>query len=119
MKFLSALFGFLICSIAAIFALSNRQSVTFSLWPFDVAITAPLFMMTLGAFALGLLFGGVFVWFGSISHRLMARRLGKSVELLGDKIQELERELAPHRARLAAEQSETPSKINWKFWRKR
>lgn len=116
MKILSALLGFILIIVALIFALSNRQNVELSLWPFDVMIAAPLYIMTLGALGFGLLLGGGFVWLGTLQHKYKARHLAKDVVTLSDKILQLEEELKPHRARLAAE---TPPRIagpKWRFW---
>jgi putative membrane protein len=116
MKLLSAILGFVIFLAALVFALSNRQNVTLSLWPFDVEATAPLYLMTLGVFALGLLFGGAFVGLGAIPRRFRMRRLGKDVTRLGNRLLELERELEQHRARSAAEQTLSLPKPKWRFW---
>ena len=117
MKFLSALLGLLIFVASLIFALSNRQSVTVNLWPFDLEMTAPLYIMTLGALAVGLLIGSFYIWLTALPHRFTARRLGKDVTLLSGKIVELERELEPHRARSKEAHLLLPPP-RWKFWKK-
>jgi uncharacterized integral membrane protein len=90
MKILSALFGLLIFLAALVFALSNQQNVTASLWPFGVEIETPLYVMTLGALAAGLLIGGLFIWLTALPHRFLARRLGKDVVVLSNRLLELE-----------------------------
>jgi len=117
MKFLSALLGLLIFVASLIFALSNQQSVTVNLWPFDLEMTAPLYVMTLGALAVGLLVGSFYIWLTALPHRFTARRLGKDLALLTAKIVELEHELEPHRAREKDSQLLLPSP-RWKFWKK-
>jgi len=117
MKFFSALLGFLIFVAALVFALSNRQSIAVSLWPFDVDVLMPLYLIVLGSLALGALFGGGFIWIGTLQHRFLARRLGKDVVLLSDKLNELERELAQLRA-AASSHAPLLTSSKWRFWEK-
>ena len=117
MKILSSLFGIALFLACMVFALSNRQNVTVSLWPFDADVTMPMYLVVLGSLGTGLFFGGLFIWLGSLSHRFLARRLGKDVVVLSDKIQELEHELEQHRARMASQG--TPPLLTgskWRFW---
>ncbi len=125
MQILSALLGFLVFLISLVFALSNQQSVSVSLWPFDDDITAPLYILTLGSLAVGLVLGGFFVWLTVLPHRFRARRLGKDVTLLSGKILELEREVEQHREATRARQDQqrvtavkTPllTGPKWRFW---
>ena len=55
----------------------NRKPVTLGLNPFDansgLAIEAPLFLFLLGAFALGLVVGGLATWLGQGKWRKTAR----------------------------------------------
>ncbi len=116
MKFLSALLSFIILAASVLFALSNRQSVTVSLWPFDVEIIASLYVMVLGALALGLVAGGFIMWLGALRHRFAARRLGKDVVLLSDRLMHAERELEQHRARLGETDKPQITGSKWRFW---
>ena len=116
MRFLSALLGALVAILSLIFALSNRQGVTVSLWPFDLEIAAPLYIMTLGALMAGLLIGGFYVWLTALPHRFSARRLGKDVTLMSGKILELERELEQHRARDATHEAPALGGFKRRFW---
>lgn len=116
MKFFSALLSLLLLIVSLIFAVSNRQSVTVSLWPFDLEIAAPLFIMTLGALGLGLVLGGFFVWLNYLPHRFMARRLGKDVVALSNRLLETERELEQHRAHARSGEPPLLSGSKWRFW---
>ena len=95
MTFFSSLLGMAFLFVSLCFALSNRQSVTVSLWPFDIAITAPLFLLTLGFLLMGLLLGGVMVWFSCMPHRLAARRLRKDVTRLEKEVGTLQQQIIP------------------------
>ena len=59
-------------------AVVNRKPVTFILNPLDassgVGIEAPFFLFLLGAFAVGLLVGGVATWYGQGKWRAKARK---------------------------------------------
>lgn len=115
MRLIGAILGFLLFLLGIGFAFANKQNVTVSLWPFGVEMTAPLYIVTLGALILGVLFGGLFVWIGMLPHRFKARRLGKDMAILSDKMVEMERELETHRIR----PSPPPSLLarpKWRFW---
>jgi uncharacterized integral membrane protein len=73
--------------VAVIFAIANREAVTLDLWPLEISIQAPLFILTLGSVAIGLFAGGVTVWFSGGHTRRQARAARR-------KVAELERELA-------------------------
>lgn len=116
MKLISAIFGFFILVVLLIFALSNRQSVSVSLWPFDVEIGASVFILVLGSLAIGMLLGGGLIWLQHLPHRFRARRLGKDVVVLSDRVLELEREL--EQLRPPEPEKKTPLLIGtkWRFW---
>jgi uncharacterized integral membrane protein len=73
--------------VAVIFAIANRESVMLDLWPLEISIQAPLFILVLGSVAVGLFAGGVAVWFSGGHTRRQARAARRQVA-------ELERELA-------------------------
>lgn len=77
--------------VLVLFALSNRQDVTLGLWPTDLALTAPLSVVILGAMAIAFLVGAVLVWVPSLAVRCRARRF--------------QREALALQARLAARES--------------
>jgi uncharacterized integral membrane protein len=118
MKVLSAITGFVLLLVILVFTLSNKQAAAVSLWPFDLEITAPLSLWMLGSLGSGLLFGSLFVWLGALPHRLRARRLGKDIIAISDRLLQAERELERHRAK--AGKTETPllAGSKWRFWEK-
>lgn len=73
--------------VAVIFAIANREAVKLDLWPLEISIQAPLFILVLGSVAVGLFAGGVAVWFSGGHTRRQARAARRQVA-------ELERELA-------------------------
>ncbi len=77
-RFLTWLFALPIGIVVVALAVANRRPVTLSLDPFRpddpaLAVTLPLFLPILGAVVLGVVLGGVAVWFGQGKHRKAAR----------------------------------------------
>ena len=58
-----------------VFAVANRGAVLVSLWPFGIDIGLPLFLLVLGALAVGLVIGAFLTWVRLIAwkHRARAR----------------------------------------------
>ncbi|MCK8785180.1 LapA family protein [Roseomonas sp. NAR14] len=68
------LFGpFLVLLI--LFALSNRQEVQLTLWPFDYAYAVPLSFAVLAVAALSFLIGAAVAWIASLPYRRRARQM--------------------------------------------
>ena len=68
-----------VATIALLFALANRGWVTVSIDPFSQAAPAyavelPLFLVMFGALIIGVLIGGVAVWFGRLRWQMAAHR---------------------------------------------
>lgn len=74
MKILSWVIGLPIAVLAIIFAVSNRGGVLVDLWPLPWEVTLPLYLLVLGALALGLVIGAAIAWFAGGSARARARR---------------------------------------------
>jgi lipopolysaccharide assembly protein A len=81
--------------LLALFAGSNRELVTLSLWPTDFSMTLPLSLAVLGAAGLAFPCGGLLVWIGTIRQRRQLRRTEEAVRLLEDQIRALNARLAP------------------------
>ena len=90
----------------------NRKPVTLGLNPFDAgsgfAIEAPFFLFLLGAFALGLLIGGLATWLSQGKWRKTARVEAREASTWRRQADRLEKELEgrdarPVRVRLAAD----------------
>lgn len=59
--------------VLVVFAVVNRQSVTLDLWPLDMSLRLPLFILLLGSLFVGLLVGGTAAWLSAGSTRRRAR----------------------------------------------
>jgi hypothetical protein len=94
-------------------AVVNRKSVEFVLDPFggaepNFSLQAPLFLFLLGAFALGLIAGGIATWFGQGKWRRTARVEAREARQWRRQADRLEKELegfspASNRPRLTAD----------------
>src|SRR5215510_6753710 len=94
-------------------AVVNRAETTLILDPFggsqgSYGLSAPFFLFLLGAFALGLVVGGIATWFRQGKWRRTAREGARETRELRQQTDRLERELegagvAPHRPRLAVD----------------
>jgi hypothetical protein len=90
----------------------NRRPVTLGLNPFDansgLTLEAPLFIFLLGAFALGLVVGGLATWIGQGKWRKTARVEAREASTWRRQADRLEKELEgldarQRRVRLAAD----------------
>ncbi len=96
MRLVFWLFLLIISIAAALFAVSNRTPVELGFWPFPVAISAPIYLVTLSALGVGLLFGWALGWLAAAKSRRERRRLAKALAAC-------EAELADARAAKAKE----------------
>ncbi len=87
MRLLSWLVIALLALFAVVFAVSNRDVVTLTLWPFPFALTTQLYLVVLLTVLFGLLVGLLIGWIASWRVRRAAR-------LRARRIEDLERELA-------------------------
>jgi len=94
-------------------AVVNRKPTILILDPFGgaearLSLEAPLFLFLLGAFALGLIIGGIATWLGQGKWRRTARAQSREARDLRHQASQLEKELegsqsAPQRVRLPAD----------------
>ncbi|WP_417830116.1 LapA family protein [Thalassospira sp.] len=66
--------------LIAVFAVSNREPVTLSLWPLPFEIDLPLFLPIMVALLIGLGFGFAFEWLLQGKHRRAARRMDSELK---------------------------------------
>jgi putative membrane protein len=69
--------------VLAVFAVANRDDVALSLWPFDVQMQLPLFVLALGTLALGLLIGAFLMWIPLLGWRHRAYAETRRADRLG------------------------------------
>ena len=102
MKFVSWILTLLVLLLAVSFALKNQQNTTLNLWPADIVVEAPLYLVSLGTLFVGLLLGAMIVWISHLPRRLETRRLRRDIAKLREKIEDMNATL-PH-----AENSDAP-----------
>jgi putative membrane protein len=96
MKYLWWVVLAIVAIVLILFAISNRQTVSLSLWLLPgAAIEMPLYLLVLGTLLLGFIVGELTGWIGGWRWRREARR-GR------ERIAMLEREIEAERARRAA-----------------
>lgn len=78
-RILSWLVSTLLTITFLIFALSNRDVVSLSFWPFTTTVTAPLYLIFLGTLFVAFFSGIVVMWVQQHKHRAEANRLRKQL----------------------------------------
>ena len=73
MRIFSWLIGLPLAVLVVIFALSNRQSATLAMWPFDDGIILPAYLTVLGPLLIGLVVGMLLSGVGTVRARAAAR----------------------------------------------
>jgi uncharacterized integral membrane protein len=81
--------------LLVIFAISNRQTVEVTFWPFPVVIDSALSLIVLGAVVIAFLAGQFLAWLGAQRWRHEARAKQRRIEAL-------ERELAATQTQLTS-----------------
>jgi uncharacterized integral membrane protein len=100
-----------VATVALLFALANRRRVTVSLDPFSTeapayALDLPMFLVIFAALILGVIIGGISVWFGKMHWRMAAHRAEKELARL--KAQRTEFEVRARGQAYGAERSLLP-----------
>ncbi len=81
--------------LLVLFALSNPQPVRLTIWPFDLALEAPLSLAVLLSMAVAFLIGALIAWLGTLAAIARARRAEEKVRLLDAQVNELKARLPP------------------------
>jgi putative membrane protein len=90
--------------VLALFAASNRESVTLGLWPLPFVVSLPLYLVIMSALLIGFIAGIVVAWIRGQRRRREIRRRGR-------RITALERELAATQAQLPAAEESAPARL--------
>ena len=80
---------FLLVTVAIAFATSNEALINLYLWPFDRALTAPIWLVVISSFIIGGLFSSTLLWAQWITIRTKLWRLQRKLnKLKAEKIQQ-------------------------------
>lgn len=86
MRFIGRLLWLIITVITVIFgmvfATSNNLAINLTLWPFESALSMPVWLLVLSVFGAGVLIGGTFVWLSTFAIRARNWRLQQNVKKL-------------------------------------
>ena len=93
-----------VAAALALFAASNRESVTLGVWPLPYILDLPLYLAILAALLIGFLSGVLAAWIAGRCRRREIRRRGR-------RIAALERELAVTQARLPDPGESAPARL--------
>lgn len=104
MKLLFWIVVALVAAVLALFAASNRESVTLGLWPLPFIIGLPLYLAILATLVIGFVAGIVAAWVAGARRRREIRRRGR-------RIAALERELAATQARFPGAGESPPARL--------
>ncbi|MFA5040992.1 MAG: LapA family protein [Bdellovibrionales bacterium] len=82
MRIFSGALGLIILVLVLSFALSNKQDVVVTMWPFKDSLQTPLYAVALVPLALGFLLGTIQGWIANFSFRMKARKASKELNSL-------------------------------------
>lgn len=80
--------------VIIVFAVANRHFVPLDLWPFEVAVEAPVFVLVLGSMLIGFLAGALVMWLSGGKQRRQARAARGQVAKLERQVQRQSQERA-------------------------
>ncbi len=82
MKYLRWIVTLPLAVAIVVFSVNNRVPAFVDPWPFGEALTIPLYILVLGAAAIGFLAGSVLQWLGNAPGRLQSRRKSGQINKL-------------------------------------
>lgn len=87
-----------ILALVGAFAAINHDPVTLRLWPLPYEMVIPVYGAVLGAFALGFLIAGLWVWLAALPARIGRRRHARHEKKLEEDVIRLREELEKTKA---------------------
>ena len=75
--------------VMVVFALSNRDPVSLSLFPTDISVEMPLSLAILAGMGIGFFLGGFRVWTASFRHRRAASKAEETIRLMETKLADM------------------------------
>lgn len=78
--------------LIVVFVLSNRQIVEIDVWPLELSLAGPLYLVMILALVLGFVIGVAAMWVSAGSSRKRARQAERQVRSLDAEVARLKRE---------------------------
>ncbi|WOC15812.1 lipopolysaccharide assembly protein LapA domain-containing protein [Pseudochrobactrum sp. MP213Fo] len=105
-RFVTLIIALPLAVILIVLSVANRGAVSVTLDPFNpgnpaLTYTAPLFIWVLGAFLIGIITGGLLVWFTQGRHRKLARTRKAEAETLLNRAKQAEAKNLPSASSLS------------------
>lgn len=91
MRRLSWLITLPLMVVAVVFAVVNQQTAQVNLWPFDIQLEAPLFLIVLLSIFVGFILGGIASWMAATRKRRRAKGDRARLRNLEQEVQNLQR----------------------------
>lgn len=88
-KVLSWLLGLPVALLAIVFAVVNRHPVTVDIWPLPWDVSAPLYLLVLGALAIGVILGSILTWLAGVPVRGKATRESRRANVMAYQLDQL------------------------------
>ena len=77
-------------SIAVVlFAISNKHAILVALWPFNLSVEVPVYLLCLGILAAGFILGSLFSWLKNLPRNYRERQTLKQFEQLDERVKQL------------------------------
>jgi uncharacterized integral membrane protein len=78
--------------VIVVFATTNRRWVVVDLWPLELSVDLPLFVLILGCLFVGLIAGSAITWLSAAKSRHGGRKAARRVTELEREVARLDRE---------------------------
>ncbi len=104
MKLLFWIVVILVAAVLALFAASNRETVSLALWPLSFVVELPLYLALLAFLLIGFVIGALTAWFAGRRRRRESRQRRR-------RIAALEKELVATQAQLPGPSEPAPGTI--------
>ncbi len=92
MWIIKVVFFVLITGVTTIFVLANREDVTVSMYPLSYVVEAPLYIVVIGSFAMGVVVYGIGSSFTKVGYEKMNSMNKRKIQALENEIEALKAE---------------------------
>ncbi|MEM7653988.1 MAG: lipopolysaccharide assembly protein LapA domain-containing protein [Pseudomonadota bacterium] len=88
--------------LCVVFVISNTQQIAFNLWPFELSLLGPAWLLAMAPLGFGFLVGAFIVWLTYGALRATARRNARRVTYLEGEVETLQERAESAEKHLAA-----------------